>query len=97
MSDTLPPAPNSEEDIEDAFETESTRLDREADAILMRDEMRSLGVRPLRRALREDAGLVGDWGRERARRLRGAVEEEPVRASVYALGLGVIIGLLMAR
>lgn len=97
MSDTLPPTPNSEEDIDDAYETESTRLEQEADAILMRDEMRSLGVRPLRRALREDAGLVGDWGRERARRLRGAVEEEPVRASVYALGLGVIIGLLMAR
>jgi len=97
MSDTLPPAPNSEEDIEDAFETASTRLEQEADAILMRDEMRSLGVRPLRRALREDAGLVGDWGRERARRLRGAVEEEPVRASVYALGLGVLIGLLISR
>jgi hypothetical protein len=96
MSDTRP-EPKSAEDIVDEADTPSTRLDREADAILMRDEMRSLGVRPLRRALREDAGLVGDWGRQRARRLRGAVEHEPVRASVYALGLGVIIGLLIAR
>ena len=97
MSDTLPPAPNSQEDIEDAVETASTRLEQEADAILARDEMQTLGVRPLRQALREDAGRVSHWGRGRARRLRGAVEEEPVRASVYALGLGVIIGLLMAR
>ncbi len=96
MSDT-PPVPNSAEDIEEDVDFESARLEREADAILRHDEMRSLGVRPLRQALREDAGLVGDWGRERARRLRGAVEHEPVRASIYALGLGVIIGLLMAR
>jgi len=97
MSDVTPPGPGTGEDIEDAGDTPSARLEQEADAILMRDEMRSLGVRPLRQALREDAGLVGDWSRERARRLRGAVEHEPVRASVYALGLGVIIGLLIAR
>lgn len=97
MSDTTMPISTSAEDIEDEVESESTRLEREADAILMRDEMHTLGVRPLRQALREDAGQVSNWSRERARRLRGAVEHEPVRASVYALGLGVIIGLLIAR
>jgi hypothetical protein len=97
MSDTPLPVSTSAEDIEDEVESETTRLEQEADAILMRDEMHGLGVRPLRQALREDAGQVSTWGRERASRLRGAVEHEPVRASVYALGLGVIIGLLIAR
>lgn len=85
------------DDIDDAFDSPSARLDREADAILHRDEMQSLGVRPLRLALKEDAWQVRDWGRERAGRLRHTVEEEPVRYSLYALGIGVLIGLLAAR
>lgn len=97
MSDTFSAASTPPENIEDEADTEASRLEREADAILMQDEMHSLGVRPLRDALREDADQVGQWSRERARRLRGAVETEPVRASVYALGLGLIIGLLIAR
>ena len=51
----------------------------------------------VRRAVREDAGLVRDWGQERAARLRGSVEAEPVKATLYALGLGVVIGLLISR
>jgi hypothetical protein len=41
--------------------------------------------------------MAGDWGRTRAQRLRGSVESDPVRASLYALGIGVVIGLLAAR
>lgn len=85
------------EDIDEAADAPSARLDREADEILASDDMRSLGVRPLRRALREDAVAARDWGRARAEGLRHAVEREPVRATVYALGLGVLIGLLAAR
>jgi ElaB/YqjD/DUF883 family membrane-anchored ribosome-binding protein len=84
------------DDIEDGDDTASARLDREADAILQREGMSS-GARPLREALREDAALVRDWGRERTQRLKGAVDEEPLRAVVWALGLGVLIGLLAAR
>lgn len=85
------------DDIVDEFDSPASRLDREADAILQRDEMRSLGVRPIRQALKEDARAVGDWGRARAGRLRHTVEGEPVRYSLYALGIGVLIGLLAAR
>ncbi len=85
------------DDIVDADDSPAARLDREANAILERDEMRSLGVRPIRQALKEDARLVRDWGRTRAGRLRHTVEEEPVRYSLYALGIGVLIGLLAAR
>ncbi len=85
------------EDIETDPDTASARLDREADAILADAEARSFGPRPLRQAVREDAAMARDWGRERATRLRGAVETEPVKATLYALGLGVVIGLLVAR
>ncbi|WP_291834460.1 hypothetical protein [Brevundimonas sp.] len=84
------------DDIDDP-ETPSSRLDREAAEILQRDEMRRLGVRPLRQALKEDARLVSDWGRARAGRLRHTVEDEPIRYSLYALGIGLLIGLLAAR
>ncbi|MGZ9099389.1 MAG: hypothetical protein ACXW3O_06775 [Brevundimonas sp.] len=85
------------EDIEDAADSTSARLDRQADAILREAEARAFEPRPLRQAVREDAAQARDWGRERAARLRGAVETEPVKATLYALGLGVVIGLLIAR
>lgn len=85
------------EDIEVDTDTTSARLDREADAFLLDAETRALGPRPLGEALREDAVMVWDWGRERAERLRGAVESRPVKATLYAIGLGVIVGLLIAR
>lgn len=85
------------EDIEDAADTVSARLDRQADAILSEAEARAFEPAPLREAVRKDAARARDWGRARAARLRGAVETRPVRASLYALGLGVVIGLLIAR
>jgi len=85
------------DDIVDADDSPASRLDREASAILQREEMQSLGVRPIRQALKEDARLVRDWGRNRAGQLKHTVEEEPIRYSLYALGIGVLIGLLAAR
>lgn len=89
-------APIRAEDIEDDGDTVSARLDREADAVLDAGT-RASGPRPLRNAVREDAAMARDWGRERAARLRGAVETRPMKATLYALGLGVVIGLLVAR
>ncbi|MDP3802468.1 hypothetical protein [Brevundimonas sp.] len=94
MSETYT-GPTTPDDIEADPDTASTVLDRQADAILL--EGRTFGARPLRQAVREDAARARAWGRERTTRLRGAVQAEPVRASLYALGLGVLIGLLVAR
>ncbi|HWQ85277.1 hypothetical protein [Brevundimonas sp.] len=85
--------PTNVEDIEDDGDTPTAALERRADVILEADERR----RPLRRAIPEDVRQARDWARARAERLRGAVEAEPVKASLYALGLGVVIGLLAAR
>ncbi|MCS6625540.1 hypothetical protein N0B44_21750 [Roseibacterium beibuensis] len=85
------------EDIEDAPDLESARLEREADAILTEGEARAFAPRPLHEAVREDATAARDWGRTRAERLRQAVEDEPMKATLYALGLGVVIGMLISR
>lgn len=89
--------PTAREDIDDGTDTTTAGLDRQADAILARDESRTFGARPLRQAVREDATAARNWGHDRAERLRDAVESDPVKASLYALGLGVVIGLLVAR
>lgn len=85
------------EDIDDQPDLESARLEREADAILMEGEVRAFGPRPIHEAVREDALAARAWSRTRAERLRRAVEDEPMRATLYALGLGVVIGMLIAR
>jgi ElaB/YqjD/DUF883 family membrane-anchored ribosome-binding protein len=85
------------EDITDETDSLSAGLDRDADAILREAQTREAGVRPLRRAVREDAALARDWGRQRAIVAREAVQAEPMKATLYALGLGVVIGLLIAR
>jgi len=97
MTDTYAGPTPADEIIEDDAETASARLERQADAILLEAEAPAFAPRPLREAVREDATMARDWGRERAVRLRDAVETEPVKATLYALGLGVVIGLLVAR
>lgn len=87
--------PTNVEDIEDDAYASTAALNRQADEILAED--RSFGARPLRQAIREDAVQARDWGMTRTERLRGAVEAEPVKATLYALGIGVVIGLLAAR
>ena len=96
MTDTNT-GPSSPEDIDDDISSGQARLDREADAILLEGEARAFGPRPIHEAVREDALAARDWSRTRAERLRRAVEDEPMRATLYALGLGVVIGMLIAR
>ena len=95
MTETTYTGPTSPEDIVDDVDTDSARLEQEADAILA--EGRTFGPRPVHEAVREDAAAAREWSRVRAERLRRAVEDEPLKATLYALGLGVVIGLLIAR
>lgn len=89
--------PTSMDDIADNTGGTTAELGRRADAILADAEHSRVGSRPLRQAVREDAAQARDWGRDRAGRLRGAVEAEPMKATLYALGIGVLIGMLAAR
>lgn len=89
--------PTSPEDIDDEVSPEQARLDREADAILRDGEARAFGPKPVHEAVREDALAAREWSRARAERLRRAVEDEPMKATLYALGIGVVIGMLISR
>ena len=53
--------------------------------------------RPLRAAIPEDLHEGRLWMVRRADHAREAVQDEPIRASLYALGAGVLIGLLLRR
>lgn len=91
-------APPTADQIDDEPDAVTAELDRQADAILAQDEARNFGAtNSVRQAVREDAGAVRQWGAHRAEGLREAVREEPMRAALYALGIGVLIGLLAAR
>lgn len=85
-------APSPEDIIEDRSAL-SDRLEGAADEILAAGAR----PRPLRQAVREDAAEVRDWARHRSSEARDAIRDEPIRMSLYALGIGVLIGLLAAR
>jgi ElaB/YqjD/DUF883 family membrane-anchored ribosome-binding protein len=96
MSDTtLSPSP---EDLDETFDAPSATLDRQADDLLRAGrEPEVRRVESVRAAAREDLQASRAWARARADRVQGAIQEEPLRATLYALGLGVLIGLLLRR
>ncbi|MBB3870847.1 MAG: DUF883 C-terminal domain-containing protein [Brevundimonas sp.] len=72
------------------------RLDRQADAILA--EGRSFeDTTSIRQAVREDAELIRQKVIGRVERTRDGIRDEPMKTTLYALGVGVIIGMLLRR
>ena len=96
MSETYSNPLTSDEIIDD--ETTTAHLDRQADDILARGEARSFGdTNSIRQAVREDLGEGRAWARRRSELTQDAIRDEPLKAVVYALGAGVLIGLLLRR
>lgn len=107
---TAPQSPIAD-DIIDPDDSATERLDRRADAYLAEDrafeaprrvrvtrrEGSETSPRRLRAAVREDLHEGRVWVVRRATHAREAVQDEPIRASLYALGVGVLIGLLLRR
>lgn len=83
----------SPEDITEDRSSLGDRLEGAADEILAAGTR----PRPLRQAVREDAAEVRDWARHRGSEACEAIRDEPIRMTLYALGIGVLIGLLAAR
>lgn len=104
MSDPYAASPEIADDEDDR---PSAALEREGDAILAgagagaetedQDETEIRPVNSLRQAVREDLADGQLWLSRRGARAREAVQDEPVRATLYALGIGVVIGLILAR
>lgn len=89
--------PTASDDILD--EPETTRsLDQEASAILAEGEGKTFGAStPVRQAVREDLSQGKQWARMRAEAAREAIVDQPMTSTLYALGVGVLIGLLLRR
>ena len=95
MTETYTTA-TSPEDIVDDLDRPSADLERQADRIL--EEGRSYRpVTSVRAAVREDVSKGRDWLRQQSDRAKAKIEDKPMKATVYALGIGLIAGLLIAR
>ncbi len=95
MTDANPPL-NAEDIVDDGEFTRT--LDAEGDRLLVDDERRSFArEQGLRSALRSDIDAGRYWARDRATLARTAIEDQPMKATLYALGVGVLIGILLRR
>ena len=97
MTDINPNALSAEDILDDADESRA-RLDRAGDLWMAEGEARSFARSSgLRQAVRSDLETGRDWAKERAFLARTRIEEKPLKATIYALGLGVLIGVLLRR
>lgn len=93
-----PIAPPSPDDIVVEDDSLTQRLDREADALLAGDERRTFGATTsVRQAVKEDADHVRQKVAGQVDHARDSIRDEPIRATLYALGIGVIVGMLLRR
>lgn len=88
----------SAEDILDDTDGTRARLDSEGDRWMADAEARTFArEQGLRQAVRSDVETGKDWARERAFLARTKIEDQPLKATIYALGIGVLIGMLLRR
>ena len=86
-----------DEVVDDADQRTAT-LDRRADALLAQAEGRSYApVTSVRQAVREDIDHGREWARARVARTRDVIQDQPLKTTAYAVGLGVLIGMLLRR
>jgi ElaB/YqjD/DUF883 family membrane-anchored ribosome-binding protein len=82
------------DDIDTDLNAPSQRLSRQADSILDEADAR---LNSLRARVRADLHEGRVWAEQRTDQARAAIQEEPLRATAYAVGIGVLIGLLLRR
>jgi ElaB/YqjD/DUF883 family membrane-anchored ribosome-binding protein len=86
------------DEILDDDDTASVRLDRAATERLARAESRAFAsTTSVRQAVRDDIAQGRDWARAKAEITRDAIVEQPLKSALYAVGVGVLIGLLLRR
>ncbi|WP_428149718.1 glycine zipper domain-containing protein [Brevundimonas sp.] len=97
MTDINPTALSAEDIVDDTNE-QRARLDRAGDRWMADAEARTFARETgVRQALRSDLETGRDWARERAFLARTKIEDKPLKATAYALGVGLLIGLLLRR
>jgi ElaB/YqjD/DUF883 family membrane-anchored ribosome-binding protein len=98
MTEVYSPAADDvlSEDLRD--DTPSARLDRQADGLLNDAEDRAFArSEGIRKAVRSDLHQGKQWATDRAEQTRDAIRDEPMKTALYAVGVGVLIGLLLRR
>ncbi len=86
------------EDIVDDLDTHREALDAEGDRWIVEGERKAFArEQGLRQALRSDIDAGRGWARDRASLAKSRIEEEPLKATLYALGAGLLIGILLRR
>ena len=83
-------------DIVDEPEGLGADLNRQADAFLAENADRR-PVTSVRGAVKEDASFIRDSARQTTVRVRERVAANPKSSVLYALGAGVMLGLILAR
>jgi hypothetical protein len=87
---------NAEDIIDDGDTTRA--LDAEGDRWMVEGERKAFArEQGLRQALRNDIDTGREWARDRATLARTRIEEEPLKATLYALAAGVLIGIVLRR
>lgn len=83
-------------DIVDAADGPGADLNRQADAFLKENEKRR-PVTSVKAAVREDADGLRTAAQDRAALAREHLAANPRSSVLYALGAGVLLGLILAR
>ncbi|MCV0413543.1 MAG: hypothetical protein DI552_04820 [Brevundimonas sp.] len=93
-----PIAPASPDDIVLEDDSLTHRLDVAADEMIAAGERRSFD-RPdsLRGAVKADAARLREGVEDGVVQARERIRQSPERATLYALGIGVILGMLLRR
>ena len=79
-------------------DTLSSRLNRDADTLIHDAEERTFArSEGIREAVRSDIDHGRQWATERAELTREAIRDQPMKTALYAVGLGVLIGVLLRR
>jgi len=74
------------------------RLGRKADALIADAEGRAFAKSEgIRKAVRSDLHQGRLWADERASQTRELIRDKPMKTALYAIGAGVLIGLLLRR
>ncbi len=74
------------------------RLGRQADALIADAEGRAFArSEGIRKAVRSDLHQGRLWAKDHAEQTRELIRDNPTKTALYALGAGVVLGLLLRR
>lgn len=88
--------PTADDILDD--DSQTARLDRQADTLIADAEGRAFAKSEgIRKAVRSDLHQGRLWATGHAEQTRELIRDNPTKTALYAIGAGVLIGLLLRR